>query len=370
MKKMLLFLLLTLTLTGCAPTPDVINNGNISVAVPNQPEVPTSNPTISGPELNTTDVNNTELVKQHHGRKYSYSLITANGTHIAINAEAYTNHVKRVSIYEYIPKKITDEERISLFKEYFQDRVDELHHNTVGYSDSWHLITETENYMFNYGRGTSPIDEPLFVLRNDNVLTNPFDSNMLQSLQDTNISLSDAFDKCSPLLSALTCDSTYEVDCVRPFSLPNSVDNKGFYWITYRRTIDGMPVTANYDLRFFVSDNDVIRVDGTLYNFSELSLEHRLISVEDAIEFLKKYSAFDIAHELYTMDIFPNTIPVCRITLEYLVLRGSDYSYEITPVWRFEIGKNEEQRLMFRDRIIAVNAITGQVIVDRRGTSL
>lgn len=370
MKKMLLFLLIMITLTGCTPTPGTIANGNISIAAPNQTAPPTSTPIVSEPELANPDVYNVQLIKQYHNNEYSCCLTTANGANIVINARVDTASVERISKYEYIPRKITDDERTALFKEYFQEKPGELHHNTVGNSDSWHLTSGSEKYMFNYGRGTNSIDEPLFLLRNENVQTNAFDSNMLQNLQDTNISLSDAFAKCSPLLSVLTSNSIYDVDCVRPFPLPNSADSQGFYWITYRRTLDGMPVTANYDLRFFVSSNDVLRVHGTLYDISELSLEHNLISVEDAIESLKKYSALDVAHELYTKDIFPNSISVCRITLEYLVLRSADYSYEITPVWRFEIGENDEQRLMYRDRIIAVNAITGQVIIDRRGTKL
>lgn len=45
------------------------------------------------------------------------------------------------------------------------------------------------------------------------------------------------------------------------------------------------------------------------------------------------------------------------------------YEYAVVPVWRFVIGDDEESRIIARDRIILVNALTGELIVDRRRDS-
>lgn len=371
MKIVLLFILLILSLTGCAPVPNHINDGNISIAAPNQTE-PDSIlvPTTPISESSTPEDYNTKLTKLYHGREYNCSLRTANDTLIIIDAEVASDHVERVSKYIYIPKSITDEERTALFKEYFQEKANEVYHHTVGNSNCWVLRNENDSYMFNYGRGYGSIDEPLFSLRNQNIQTNAFPQNMLPCISATNISLDDAYNKCTPILAVLVGDAIYDADWIRPFPLPNAADNKGFFWITYRRLVDGMPITANFDLRLFVSEKEIIRVLGTLYNIEEVPLDQQIITVDEAMESLENHSALIYTQNLGLEEEFIDSIPVSEISLEYLVIRGLDYTYEITPVWRFIIGENEEQRLMHRDKIIAVNALTGQVIIEQRGIQM
>ncbi len=371
MKRVILFFLLISSLTGCATIPDHINDGNLSIAAPNQ-TAPSStlDSTSSILESSTTEVYNTTLAKLYHNREYNCSLRTANDTPIIIDAKVVSDQVERVSKYTYIPKSITDEERTALFKEYFQEKANEIYHHTVGNSNCWILKNENDSYMFNYGRGYGSIDETLFSLRNQNIQTSAFPQNMLTSISDTNISLDDAFNKCAPLLTVLVSDVMYDADWIRPFPLPNATDNKGFFLITYRRVVDGMPITANFDLRFFVSEREIIRVLGTLYDMEEVPLDQYIISVDDAIKSLEDHSALIYIQNLGIEDEYIGSIPVSEISLEYLVIRGLDYTYEITPVWRFIIGENEEQRMMHRDKIIAVNAITGQVIVEQRGIQM
>ena len=369
MKKTILLLITMSLLSGCSQAPNHIVDNGISIAVPHQTEEPSISPPVSS-EMTSPDINNTRIVKQSHNKEFFYSLNIDDSTQIIVDAKIDTSNVTKVSLYEYIPQKITDEQRISLFEVYFNDQSDEVCHNTVGYSDSWYLKTDNDYYLFGYGRGISPIDEPVYTLRNANIETHAFDRNMLSSLDDTMISLSDAFKKCTPIISAIEKSKKYEADWIRPFPLPESTDGKGFFWITYRQIIDGMPVTANFDLRFLVTESEIIQIYGTLYDIKEISLNGLIISPESALDSLRKHSSLINTNNLGTDDIFPDTIPISQISLEYLVLRGSDFSYVITPVWRFEIGENEDQRLMYRDRILAVNAITGQIIIDRRGRSM
>ena len=64
--------------------------------------------------------------------------------------------------------------------------------------------------------------------------------------------------------------------------------------------------------------------------------------------------------------LYADVIPISEITFEYVAIRNENYEYTVVPVWRFVIGDDEESRLIARDRIISVNALTGELIADRR----
>jgi len=140
---------------------------------------------------------------------------------------------------------------------------------------------------------------------------------------------------------------------------------------TPRRIIDGMPITADVDLRFFVSENEVIRVVGVLYEIEELPFNQKIISAEDAFEMLKANAELINVHNLdvITRHYFSNTIPISEISLEYKVMRNES-KYVISPIWRFVVGETDEQRQMYRDVIIAVNALTGEIIIETRGLKM
>ncbi len=39
----------------------------------------------------------------------------------------------------------------------------------------------------------------------------------------------------------------------------------------------------------------------------------------------------------------------------------------ILPIWRMELGRTEEERILNRNRIIGVHAVTGELIQELRG---
>ena len=119
--------------------------------------------------------------------------------------------------------------------------------------------------------------------------------------------------------------------------------------------------------KFFVTKNEVVKMVGTLYDVQELSLEKKVISVEDALVFIKKQASLIDFDFLKINYFFEETIPVSMITFEYLVLPGPDGRYIATPIWRFQLGETEEQRNIHRDKVIAVNALTGELIAEYRG---
>ncbi len=334
-----------------------------SPSSPTHASVPTTLPQKTDP-----DVYNIQCVKKSNDMVVSKVLSINNDTSLKIDARVNTANVERVSLYEYIPTTISDEQRTALFESYFQERADEVYHHTVGNSNCWVLMNDTEYYHFNYGIANMYISEPLFALYNAKVGVMPFTNNMLNTLNDVGFPLNNAYSKCESLIDALVDESTYIPDIVRPF---NTVEPtvEGFYWITYRREIDGMPLVANYDLKFFATESEVIELVGTLYNLEEKPLKKCIISVDEALSYLEKYSSIIDCDYFETDELFPGVIPVTEITFEYLVLQGTDMNYTVTPVWRFQIGETEEQRLMNRDKVIAINALTGDLIAELRGIS-
>lgn len=371
MKKMILILLFVLLISGCSSSPTYTNNNGINIADPNKIEtVPTTIPpstTESYPPDVSTNMYNIQRVKEHDGSTVSQKISISRNYTLSIDALVNTSGVERIALYQYNPVRITDAERTALFKVYFGEYADDVYHHTAGNSDGWVLNTDDKQYHFNYGRGYGSIDEPLFAVRNTTIETLPFD--MLSDINDAGVQVPEAYQKCFSLICALAPNSNYEPDCIRPFLLSDDTSD-GFLWITYRRIVDGIPITANYDLRFFVTNNEVTRLIGTLYQLDEIPLDQPIISLDEALSSLTKYSSIIDPDTISIRDLYSNTIPVSEISFEYIVLRGYDFTYTVTPVWRFQIGSDDGQRIMYRDRIIAINALTGELILERRGIQM
>ena len=317
-------------------------------------------------EILSIEEYNLQLVHQCNGSVVSESFMATDKLKFEIDACVSTGNVDRVSLYEYIPMPISDAQRSSLLKAYFQERIDEVYHHTVGNSNGWVLMNDSEYYHFGYNRSPQYIDESGFFLINHKVGLVSVRDGMRDSLDDVGFPLPDAFSQCYPLIESLVGDTKYIPSIVRPISTARPTIESA-YWIVYRREMDGIPLIANWDLKFFVTQNEVVKMVGTLYEVQELSLEQQIISMDDALASLKNHASSIDYDFLEISRFFEETIPVSKITFEYLVLSGSDGRYIVTPIWRFQLGETEEQRNIHRDKVIAVNALTGELIAQYRG---
>ena len=347
-----------------------LNSANSNDTPPNLEKDPTTSQPFSEnsspSESKVPSEYNIKCVHDSNGTVICDTFIVDNKFCFEIDALVCTRNVNRVSLYEYIPTTISDDQRSDLLKAYFKERFDEVYHHTVGNSNCWLLLNDTEYYHFGYNRSPQHIDESGFFLVNHKVGLVDVTEGMRESLDDVGFPLSDAFSQCDLLIKSLVGDLEYTPSIVRPISTARpSVD--GAYWIVYRRYQDGIPVIANWDLKFFVTKNEVVKMVGTLYDVQELSLEKKVISVEDALVFIKKQASLIDFDFLKINYFFEETIPVSMITFEYLVLPGPDGRYIATPIWRFQLGETEEQRNIHRDKVIAVNALTGELIAEYRG---
>ena len=317
-------------------------------------------------ETMSIEEQNLQLVHQCNGSVVSESFMATDKLKFEIHASVSTGNVDRVSLYEYIPMTISDAQRSNLLKAYFQERINEVYHHTVGNSNGWVLMNDSEYYHFGYNRSPQYIDESGFFLINQKVGLVDLTDGMRESLDDVGFPLSDAYSQCNVLIEAVVGNTKYMPSIIRPISTARPTV-KGAYWIVYRRELDGVPVIANWDLKFFVTQNEVVKMVGTLYEVQELSLEQQIISMDDALASLEKHASLIDYDFLEISYFFEETIPVSKITFEYLVLPGSDGRYIVTTIWRFQLGETEEQRNIHRDKVIAVNALTGELIAQYRG---
>lgn len=336
------------------------------------PSETTENPSATSQEPLSVEEYNYQSVHSENGRQVTGSIAIDDTYTLKIDAVVNVSNVERVGMYEYIRHPITDSERDSLLAAYFGDRIDQVYHHTVGNSNGWVLRNDKEFIHFGYSLSYHGITEDTFFIRDQYVRIEEGDRKMLDSIDAAGmkISLEDAFFMCDTLVQSLT-DSPYTADNIRPFKQHQETED-GMLWIVYHRVADGMPITAYNDLKFYVLDSGVTHLHGALYDLEPVVTDSKIIFLDDAIAYLQK-NASHVNDGSNFMDfdrLYDDIIPISEITFEYVVVKHEKYEYAVVPVWRFVIGDDEESRLIARDRIISVNALTGELIADRRRATL
>ena len=364
-------LVMVLVLTAsCAAPPQQSGEDQPSFdqQVSTSPSETTENPSATSKEPLSVEGYNYQSVHSENGRQITDSFVIDDTFTLEIDAVVDVSNVERVSMYEYVPASITDAQREALLGAYFGDRIDEVKHNTNGWNNHWELSTDTEFYSFGYSFGKNLISEETFFLRDYKKEIREFDELMLNGISEAGmrISLGEAYDLCDRLLCTVT-DDQYVPTNVRPFKMNPNTDD-GMLWIVWSKSADGMPITADNDPKFYLTDNDVIYLHGTVYDTVPMEIPDKIISLDEAVASLGNYASYinDPNNFMGFEFIYNDAVPVTEITFEYVVVRDENYRYTVVPVWRFLIGDDEESRLMYKDRVISINAITGELIAERR----
>ena len=364
-------LVMVLVLTAsCAAPPQHSgeNQPSFDQQVSTSPSETTENPSATSKEPLSVEEYNYQSVHSENGRQITGSFVIDDTFTLEIDAVVDVSNVERVSMYEYVPASITDAQREALLGAYFGDRIDEVKHNTNGWNNHWELSTDTEFYSFGYSFGKNLISEETFFLRDYKKEIREFDELMLNGISEAGmrISLGEAYDLCDRLLCTVT-DDQYVPTNVRPFKMNPNTDD-GMLWIVWSKSADGMPITADNDPKFYLTDNDVIYLHGTVYDTVPMEIPDKIISLDEAVASLGNYASYinDPNNFMGFEFIYNDAVPVTEITFEYVVVRDENYRYTVVPVWRFLIGDDEESRLMYKDRVISINAITGELIAERR----
>ena len=168
------------------------------------------------------------------------------------------------------------------------------------------------------------------------------------------------FGICKRTVNAIYKRYNYVADCVQGYG---NNGRRPYYKIVFRYTLDGMPVSGYNDLTFLFDNNGIEMVKGSLFSVKEIGLTKNILSPDEAVERLQEQADFLIFED-------ENQIMVSKVTLEYIVINSPEGKMLITPVWRFWLGNDEDERNFLCHKILAIDALTGELIWDERGHTM
>lgn len=372
-RQMIAFLLVIvqlMLLTACAEVPDYIDRDGVTVAndntniVGNRADGPNaSNNSISSPVLKTPAEENLEIITTSADQHVELELIAPNAKKLCVDANVEVTGITQVSKYNYVLVPVSDELRQNLFAARFGDRASEFEYDEL--NNVWtlsNLSSITDYYLYNTYypmAGESVPGEESFSLEYRKVNLYPFDDNLLESVSSSTVTLSldDVISLCDQLVGAIANLEDYTVDYVHAYGTNG---RRPYYKLVYKRVLDGMPVTGYNDLIFLVDSDGVEKVYGSIFDFEEVRLQEPIISAEAAVAVLSS----NIAQVSFGES---EMLAIGKITLEYLVSQNMMSETSIIPVWRFWLGDTEDQMNLNRGKILAVDAVTSELIQGERG---
>lgn len=373
-------ILLTCFMNACVQNPDVEERNGIKIAATNDldngiaedmSEISRhSTEMIDNIPQNTHEGSikekNLKILAECKNVKIEKKINVSDEQTLFIDADIDVGEIDQISRYEYILKGITEEIRENIFQAVFEDMANQAAYDER--NDVWTLEIEPQisnyfQYQISYSNGGSTVPgEQIVVLANTHYNLYPFEDNRLTALSECKVDIApdEAINICEQVMKSIAGIDNYAIDYIQAYG------NKGrrpYYKIVFKRTLDGMPITGYNDFIFLLDDDGIERVTGSLFSIEEKGLEKIILSPDEAAERLQKQADFiNFGEETQTT--------VSKITLEYFLDIFPAGEMLITPVWRFLIGEDEAERNFFRHKILAVDAVTGELIWEERGTTM
>lgn len=294
------------------------------------------------------------------------TLDTADGTTLIINADVNVSGITRVSQYEYILTDINEEKREALFESVFAETKNKAEYDEL--NDVWtiELDSEIRNYFLyqiSYSNGGKTIPgEQIIILENRYYDLYPFEDNRLDLLSDSKVDivLDDVKNMCEQVVDSIIDTDDYAIDYIYAYG---NNGRRPYYKVVFKRMLDGMPVTTHNNLTFLVDNDGIEMVKGSLFSIKETGLEEIILSPEEAVIKLREQAEYLNFEE-------ESQVFVSEVTLEYFVVISQDGGILVTPIWRFGIGKDEGERNSMRHKILAIDAVTGELIWEERENTM
>lgn len=384
MKRILVLAVLAVLITGCGTTgePDKVDDMQVEAfTYPENgeknmeagPMDETQQDDTDAAEISTEDAiadstteKNLRILANCKDMRIQETIETADGAMLLINADVNVDGVTKVSQYEYVLADITEETRVNFFEAVFSDLAGTAEYDEL--NDVWTLDIDPEIrnyflYQISYSNGGATIPgEQIAVLENRYYDLYPFEDNRLSSITDGKVdtTLDEASVICGRVVESITDRDDYVVDYVQAYG---NNGRRPYYKIVFKRMLDGMPVTAYNNWIFLFDNNGIERVTGSLFNMEEIGLEEAILSPGEAVESLQEQAVFiDLEGK--------DHMTVARVNLEYVVLTTPTGRVLATPVWRFWLGEDEDERGYFGHKILGIDAITGELIWEERGQTM
>lgn len=374
-KYMVIIVIISCFLVSCAQKPNVEERNGVRAATSehedteevqqqNTNEIITNIP--ESISANSVSQRNLDIFVNYEGTKIERVIDVLNKESFFIDAVIDVDGINRVSQYEYLTKDITEEVRANLFQSVFLDAADEAEYDEL--NDVWTLDIDPDIrnyflYQVSYSNGGTTVSgEQIIILENRYYDLYPFEDNRLSTVSDSkvDVSIDAAIGICKRTVNAITNADNYVADCVQGYG---NNGRRPYYKIVFRYTLDGMPVSGYNDLTFLFDNNGIEMVKGSLFSVKEIGLTKNILSPDEAVERLQEQADFLIFED-------ENQIMVSKVTLEYIVINSPEGKMLITPVWRFWLGNDEDERNFLCHKILAIDALTGELIWDERGHTM
>lgn len=374
-KYMIIIVIISCFLVSCAQKPNVGERNGVRAATSehedteevqqqNTNEIITNIP--ESISANSVTQRNLDIFANYEGTKIERVIDVLNKESLFIDAVIDVDGINRVSQYEYLTKDITEEVRANLFQSVFLDAADEAEYDEL--NDVWTLDIDPDIrnyflYQVSYSNGGTTVSgEQIIILENRYYDLYPFEDNRLSAVSDSkvDVSIDAAIGICKRTVNAITNADNYVADCVQGYG---NNGRRPYYKIVFRYTLDGMPVSGYNDLTFLFDNNGIEMVKGSLFSVKEIGLTKNILSPDEAVERLQEQADFLIFED-------ESQIMVSKVTLEYIVINSPEGKMLITPVWRFWLGNDEDERNFLCHKILAIDALTGELIWDERGHTM
>lgn len=374
-KYMIIIVIISCFLVSCAQKPNVGERNGVRAATSehedtgevqqqNTNEIITNIP--ESISANSVTQRNLDIFANYEGTKIERVIDVLNKESLFIDAVIDVDGINRVSQYEYLTKDITEEVRANLFQSVFLDAADEAEYDEL--NDVWTLDIDPDIrnyflYQVSYSNGGTTVSgEQIIILENRYYDLYPFEDNRLSTVSDSkvDVSIDAAIGICKRTVNAITNADNYVADCVQGYG---NNGRRPYYKIVFRYTLDGMPVSGYNDLTFLFDNNGIEMVKGSLFSVKEIGLTKNILSPDEAVERLQEQADFLIFED-------ESQIMVSKVTLEYIVINSPEGKMLIIPVWRFWLGNDEDERNFLCHKILAIDALTGELIWDERGHTM
>lgn len=369
---MLLGMLLALSLSGCG------GKGTEIISPTNIAEESTNDET----EENNTDIvengaaeeENADVLAACAGTVITQTIDISDGRKISIDAEVNVDGISRVSCYRYVPQPTTDESRKNLFKTMHPAETWDVNAAAVydAEKDAWEFVNPLgENWIYQVGDSQIPGEKILNHERvdinldysDDNlihpVLIHGYPEDELLLIEIIGRKSNEIAQIGQTIINSVTETGTYS--CSDIYIYGNN-GRQPYARAVFKQIVDGMPVTAWHNFNTATTDKRFmpIRVWGSPFSVEEIGLDKPILSAKEAVIAMQE--------QIDSIQI-PGEVPssITKITLEYLAVISSDGEPYIVPIWRFLPGDDAMERSLIGEKILAVNAVSGELIWEERG---
>lgn len=366
------FLLLPITLTGCNRQADTEEQGFLETADENS-EI-NHGEVIPESKENTAGSPYGDASDEYAGETITQLIEGDDGRKISIDAPVYTDGIAQVSCYKYVPKPFTEEMRNALLKKMHPAETWDVM-EAVTYSpekDAWEFVTPIGGtWIYQITHSEAPTED---ILNHENIAVN-ISSDIKQVFPVIDWNYNDMVVEDEMLMemlniipaeleqfglldiSSIDKDSEYVCSFIH---ICETQDGQIYGKAIFKKILDGIPVTAWHDLCTVTGKESPFpaKIWGSLFSEEKLGLDNPILSASEAVA--------DMQEQIDQIPIQEEPLSVTKISLEYLTVISSDGDLLIVPVWRFWAGEDEKERCLRSEEVIAVNALNGELIWEKR----